>query len=83
MIMNYKIKLDTFDKVKKFVNAVQTFESDIDLTSDRYIINAKSIMGIFSLDLSKPLNVAVHEEDGVNEANKINEVMEEFRVDEN
>ena len=83
MIMNYKIKLDTFDKVKKFVNAVQTFESDIDLTSDRYIINAKSIMGIFSLDLSKPLNVVVHEEDGVNEANKINEVMEEFRVDEN
>ena len=71
MIMNYKIKLDTFDKVKKFVNAVQTFESDIDLTSDRYIINAKSIMGIFSLDLSKPLNVVVHEEDGVNEANKI------------
>ena len=81
MMMNYKIKLDAFDKVKKFVNAVQTFESDIDLISNRYIVNGKSLMGIFSLDLSNPLNVVVHEKDDVNEINKINEVMEEFRVD--
>ena len=79
--MDYKIKLDTFDKIKKFVNVIQKFESDIDLTSERYIVNGKSVMGIFSLDLSKPLNVIVHEEEGINEIDKINEVMEEFRID--
>lgn len=83
MIMDYKIKLDTFDKIKKFVNVVQKFESDIDLESGRYVINGKSVMGIFSLDLSKPLNVIVHEEEGINEIGKINEVLEEFKVDAN
>lgn len=79
--MDYKIKLDTFDKIKKFVNVIQKFESDIDLASERYIVNGKSIMGIFSLDLSKSLNVIVNEEEGIDEIDRINEVMEEFKVD--
>lgn len=83
MIMDYKIKLDTFDKIKKFVNVIQKFESDIDLASERYIVNGKSIMGIFSLDLSKSLNVIVHEEEGIDEIDRINEAMEEFKVDAN
>ena len=82
MIMNYKIKLDTFDKIKKFINIVQKFESDIDLVSGRYVIDAKSIMGIFSLDLSKPIDIVVHEIKGMDEIDKINEAMEEFKVDE-
>ena len=46
------IKLDTIDKVKEFVNKINTFDGDFDLVSARYVIDAKSIMGIFSLDIS-------------------------------
>ena len=45
------IKLDTIDKVKEFVNKINTFDGDFDLVSARYVIDAKSIMGIFSLSL--------------------------------
>ena len=41
------IKLDTIDKVKEFVNKINTFDGDFDLVSARYVIDAKSIMGIF------------------------------------
>jgi len=54
--------LDTVDKVRGFVNTVAPLEGDIDLASNRYIVDAKSIMGIFSLDLSKPLKVTIHDE---------------------
>ncbi|MCL2387510.1 MAG: HPr family phosphocarrier protein [Defluviitaleaceae bacterium] len=55
------VKLDTVEKVKIFVNTVAPLEGDIDLGSDRYVVDAKSIMGIFSLDLSKPLKLAIHD----------------------
>jgi phosphotransferase system HPr-like phosphotransfer protein len=54
------VLLDTVEKVKGFVNTVAPLEGDIDLGSDRYVVDAKSIMGIFSLDLSKPLKVTIH-----------------------
>ena len=50
-----QISLNSIDKVKSFVNAITQFEYDFDLISGRYVIDAKSIMGIFSLDLSKPI----------------------------
>ena len=50
------ISLNSIDKVKSFVNAITQFEFDFDLISGRYVIDAKSIMGIFSLDLSKPID---------------------------
>ena len=50
------INLGSIDKVKSFVNDITKFDSDFDLVSGRYVIDAKSIMGIFSLDLSKPNN---------------------------
>jgi phosphocarrier protein HPr len=59
----FKIMLKTIDDVKDFVNAVNGFDCDIDLTSGRYVIDAKSIMGIFSLDLSKSITVNVHCDD--------------------
>ena len=49
-----KICLNSIEKVKSFVNAITRFDVDFDLVSGRYVIDAKSIMGIFSLDLSKP-----------------------------
>lgn len=55
-----KISLNSIDKVKSFVNEVTKFDSDFDLVSGRYVIDAKSIMGIFSLDLSKPIDLNIH-----------------------
>ena len=55
-----KISLNSIDKVKAFVNEVTMFDSDFDLVSGRYVIDAKSIMGIFSLDLSKPIDLNIH-----------------------
>lgn len=60
-----KISLNSIDKVKSFVNDVTKFDSDFDLVSGRYVIDAKSIMGIFSLDLSKTIDLNVHSEDNV------------------
>ncbi|MCR5791753.1 MAG: HPr family phosphocarrier protein [Lachnospiraceae bacterium] len=60
-----KISLDSIDKVKSFVNDVTKFDTDFDLISGRYVIDAKSIMGIFSLDLSKPIDLSIHNDDDV------------------
>ncbi len=57
-----QISLNSIDKVKSFVNAISQFDYDFDLISGRYVIDAKSIMGIFSLDLSKPIELAIHSE---------------------
>ena len=54
------ISLNSIDKVKSFVNAITKFDNDFDLISGRYVIDAKSIMGIFSLDLSKPITLNIH-----------------------
>jgi len=58
-----KVYLDTIDKVKGFVNVVSTCEGDFDLSSGRYVVDAKSIMGIFSLDLSKNLTLNIHSDE--------------------
>lgn len=62
-----KISLNSIDKVKAFVNDVTKFNTDFDLVSGRYVIDAKSIMGIFSLDLSKPIDLNIHADDNVDE----------------
>ena len=56
----FNVKITTIDDVKKFVSTVMTFDYDIDLVSGRYAIDAKSIMGIFSVDLSKELKLVAH-----------------------
>ena len=60
-----KISLNSIDKVKSFVNEITKFDNDFDLVSGRYVIDAKSIMGIFSLDLSKPINLNVHADENM------------------
>ena len=62
-----QISLNSIDKVKSFVNDITKFDYDFDLVSGRYVIDAKSIMGIFSLDLSKPIDLNIHAEDNVND----------------
>lgn len=54
------ILLDSIDKVKSFVNTLAKYDYDFDLISGRYVIDAKSIMGIFSLDLSSPIELNIH-----------------------
>ena len=57
-----KISLNSIDKVKSFVNEITKFDNEFDLVSGRYVIDAKSIMGIFSLDLSKPIDLNIKAE---------------------
>lgn len=60
-----KISLNSIDKVKNFVNDISGFNAEFDLVSGRYVIDAKSIMGIFSLDISKPIDLNIHTETDV------------------
>ena len=64
------ISLNSIDKVKAFVNDISKYDFDFDLVSARSVIDAKSILGIFSLDLSKPINLNVHAE-----GNNLDEVL--------
>ena len=59
-MIEYKVKIDTIDGVKKFVTAASKFAYDIDLISGRYAVDAKSVMGIFSIDTSKVLTSCTH-----------------------
>ena len=54
------IKLSSIEDVRKIVDIVSQYDIDIDLSSGRYIVDAKSIMGIFSLDLLKPIKLTAH-----------------------
>lgn len=68
------IFLNSIDKVKSFVNLLANYDCDFDLISGRYVIDAKSIMGIFSLDLSKPIELCIHEND------QMDEILEKLKV---
>ena len=61
------ISLNSIDKVKSFVNTISQYDFDFDLISGRYVIDAKSIMGIFSLDISKPIDLNIHNADNLDE----------------
>ena len=71
-----QISLNSIDKVKSFVNEITKY--DFDLVSGRYVIDAKSIMGIFSLDLSKPIDLNIHAED--QDADHIIELLKPYLV---
>ena len=74
-----QIYLSMASQVKKFVSIVQNYSFDIDLRCDRYVVDAKSILGIFSLDLSKPINVEIHagEKDG-EQCEQLLELLKQF-----
>lgn len=72
-----QISLNSIEKVKSFVNDIAKFDADFDLVSGRYVIDAKSIMGIFSLDLSKPIDLNIHS-DG--DAAEILEVIKPYLI---
>ena len=66
-----QIMLKTINDVKAFVNSVAKYDFDVDLLSGRYAVDAKSIMGIFSLDLSKAITLEIHSDDCQNFLNEI------------
>ena len=72
-----QISLNSIDKVKSFVNDITRFENDFDLVSGRYVIDAKSIMGIFSLDLSKPIDLNIHAEENID---SILDILKQYTV---
>ncbi|MEZ3437070.1 MAG: HPr family phosphocarrier protein [Lachnospiraceae bacterium] len=73
------ISLNSIDKVKSFVNSITKFDYDFDLVSGRYVIDAKSIMGIFSLDLSKPIELNIHA--GEADMDKVLTSLKDYLVD--
>ena len=68
---------DTLAKVKSFVNEVTKFDNEFDLVSGRYVVDAKSIMGIFSLDLTKPITLNIHTDENVD---KILDTLKDYLI---
>lgn len=58
-----KVRLSSIEAVRDFVEAVRKYDYEIDLSSGRYVVDAKSIMGIFSLDLMNPITLTIHSDD--------------------
>lgn len=79
-MITVKILLNSIESVKDFVNIVSRYESDMDLVSGRYIVDAKSIMGIFSMDLSRPLGLHIHNAQG--ESGEILEKLQAYLIKE-
>ena len=76
----FKVMLNSIDKVKQFVNVTSKVDGDVFLQSGRYIVDAKSIMGIFSIDLTIPLEMSF-EKCSDEERNKYLEKIQEFIVE--
>jgi phosphotransferase system HPr-like phosphotransfer protein len=77
IVKEVKVELNTVDKVKAFCQESWKIDGDIDIKSDRHIVDAKSIMGIFSLDLTRPLTLVVADD------NTDISSLKEFFVEEN
>ena len=72
------VLLNTLEKVKDFVNRVSTLECDVDVLYRRYVLDAKSIMSILSIDLMNPLKVVIHSDD-YEELKLFSDMMEDFK----
>lgn len=62
-MLEKKIQLKAFSDVKEFVKAAEKFEYDVDVFYNRVVVDAKSILGVMSMDLTRPLTVKYHVED--------------------
>ena len=75
---SYPIRLSTIEDVRNFVNAVTACDFEVDLASGRYLVDAKSIMGIFSLDLLHPIQMTIHSDN----CEEFEKKIAPFRVEE-
>lgn len=71
------IVINTFDRARRFVDVANKFESEIDISENRYVVDAKSELGIYSLDLTKPLKVKIYS-NNLLEIHRFNKEMKEF-----
>lgn len=71
--------INTIENVKKFINITATYAEDIDIVKGRYTIDGKSIMGIFSLDISQPVDIVIHTEDKCVADKLFTEIEEAFK----
>lgn len=62
-MLEFTVKLNMIIDIKEFLAETSKIVEDVDLVKGRYIIDAKSIVGIFTLDLSEPVKVVIHSED--------------------
>lgn len=74
-MVEMKVLIDSVEKVKEFVNITCKANVDIDIVSGRYVIDGKSIMGIFSLNLSEPMELNIHTD---NDADSIVSELKKF-----
>ncbi len=77
IMKSVKISLSSIEAVRNFVEIVRKFNEEIDLSSGRYVVDAKSIMGIFSLDLLNPITLTVHSDD----CDKIFDALKDFIIE--
>lgn len=73
------VLLNSVNKVNKFTKIVDNIEEDVDIKGGRYIVNAKSILGIFSLNLAEPLELIIHTEDE-DRINQIKDLLVDYIV---
>lgn len=80
MMNTFNISINTIDKVKRFVNLTNRCEADVDIISGRLLVDAKSIMDIFSMDLTRPMTLRVHESN-IEKLEKYKKLFEEFIIE--
>lgn len=72
-----KVQFRGLESVKNFVNILTHFNNEFDIVDQRYVIDAKSIMGLFSLDLTRPLDLKIYSEDE-DEINQIIATLDDY-----
>lgn len=72
-----KVQFRGLESVKNFVNILTHFNNEFDIVDQRYVIDAKSIMGLFSLDLTRPLDLKIYSEDE-DEINQIIAALDDY-----
>lgn len=75
----FNVKLNNIETLKNFISDISKFESNIDAVRGRYVIDAKSIMGMFSIDLSQSVDILIYS-DNERELEKFEEVMKKYEV---
>jgi len=71
------VSIPTVMDVKRFVESISSLEGDFDLIDGRYVVDARSLMGIFGMDLSKPIKLCIHKD-----SKKALQAVKSFVVDE-
>ena len=74
-----QISLRTIEEVKEFVETITMFDGDFELISGEYIVDAKSILGLFSVDLSKPVTLRIDVNDS--KMNEVLTVIEKYKAE--